>query len=82
MSEVMRGEVTTSVVDKRCKITLPAKIRKQAGLEVGDRVELSVRRDGAVVLVKFTDPLEALIGSAPGLSATADVDGLGGEWEP
>jgi AbrB family looped-hinge helix DNA binding protein len=69
-----------SVVDKRWKVTLPAVVRELAGLEVGDRVAVSVRRDRAVVLVKVTDPLEALIGSAPGLSVAAGESGVGDEW--
>jgi bifunctional DNA-binding transcriptional regulator/antitoxin component of YhaV-PrlF toxin-antitoxin module len=70
------------VVDKRGKVGLSAEVLERAGLVTGDRVAVSVRRDGSVLLVKVTDPLEALIGSAPGLSSSAvDVEELRGEWE-
>jgi AbrB family looped-hinge helix DNA binding protein len=80
MAVAERPRPETSV-DKRGKVGLPGEVRRQAGIEPGDRLSISVWRNGAVVLAKIADPLEALFGSAPGLSAVADVRSLRDEWE-
>ena len=72
---------TETAVDKRGKVGLPGEVLERAGIKPGDRLAVSVRRDGGILLTKITDPLEALIGSAPGLSAAASLDTLRDEWE-
>jgi AbrB family looped-hinge helix DNA binding protein len=76
---VPRG--TICVVDKRGKVGLPAAIRERASLAAGDRVAVSVRRDGALLLAKVADPLEELIGSGHGLSRATNAATLRNEWE-
>jgi hypothetical protein len=61
-------------IDKRRKVGLPEDVLARADLGPGDLVQVRVRRDGGILLTKVTDPLETLIGSAPGLSAAARSD--------
>ena len=72
---------TETAIDKRGKVGLPVEVLEQAGMKPGDRLAVSVRRDGGILLTKIADPLEALIGSAPGLAVAANLETLRDEWE-
>lgn len=62
-------------------ITLSDQVIAEAHLASGDRLGIEVVADGVIRLVRRPDPLEELIGSAPGLSAAADLEALRDEWE-
>jgi hypothetical protein len=47
----------------------------------GDVVRVEVVAPGVLRLVRDVDPLEALMGSDPGLSARTDLETLRAEWE-
>jgi len=52
-----------------------------AGVGAGDVLRVEVEAEGVFRLVRERDPLDALIGSMPGLSAATDLDELRDEWE-
>lgn len=54
---------------------------KEAQVQPGDELQVSVDGRGRLVLTVVEDPLEALIGSAPGLAAATDLPALRDEWE-
>jgi hypothetical protein len=47
----------------------------------GDELHVVADGCGRLVLTVVRGPLEALIGSAPGLSAAVDLERLRDEWE-
>lgn len=63
------------------QVTLPVAALAGAHLGPGDSVRVEVVADGVLQLVRVHDPLEALIGSMPGLSAAVDLEALRDEWE-
>ena len=77
--KVRRKGVTR--VSSKNQITLPVAALAAAHLGPGDRIRVEVVADGVLRLVREHDPLAALIGSMPGLSAAVDLDALRDEWE-
>jgi len=70
-----------AVVDSQGRVRLPDAVRELAGLGPGDRVAIVVRADGRIRLTKASDLLGPIIGSAPGLTAAANLDdGTGDGW--
>lgn len=67
-------------LSRKHQVTLPVQALRAAHLEPGDELEVTVD-GGRVVLTPVDDPVEALIGSAPGLSAATDLDALRDEWD-
>lgn len=67
-------------VSTKNQITLPAAVLSAAHVAPGDELRVDVDGDGAIRLIRQQDALEALIGSAPGLSAATDLRTLRGEW--
>lgn len=61
-------------------MTLPVNALRQANVEAGDELRVTVDEQGRLVLTPVEDPLEVLIGSAPGLSAATDLAALRDEW--
>jgi hypothetical protein len=62
-------------------VTLSDQVLAEAHLHDGDKLVVQVIADGVIKLVRKPDPLEKLIGSAPGLSAAANLEALRDEWE-
>lgn len=62
-------------------MTLPVDALRAAGLHPGDELRVVASGRGRVTLTAVEDPLEALIGSAPGLSAETNLEALRNEWE-
>ena len=62
-------------------LTLSDQVLAEAHLRSGDKIVVEVIAEGVIKLVRRPDPLEKLIGSAPGLSAAADLEALRDEWE-
>ncbi|MPZ27025.1 MAG: AbrB/MazE/SpoVT family DNA-binding domain-containing protein [Micromonosporaceae bacterium] len=79
-TEVKRRRGVTRVSRKH-QVTLPTDALREAHLEPGDELQVTVDGDGRLILTPVIDPLEALIGSAPGLSAATDLEALRDEWE-
>lgn len=67
-------------MSRKHQVTLPVHALREAHLAPGDELRVEVDPDGRLVLTPLVDPLEALIGSAPGLSAATDLDALRDEW--
>jgi antitoxin component of MazEF toxin-antitoxin module len=57
-------------------VTLPVAALRQAHVQPGDELRVTVDEQGRLVLTPVEDPLEALIGSVPGLSAATDLEAL------
>jgi bifunctional DNA-binding transcriptional regulator/antitoxin component of YhaV-PrlF toxin-antitoxin module len=68
-------------VSRKNQVTLPVDALREARLEPGDEIQVTVDDAGRLILTPVEDPLEALIGSAPGLSAATDLDALRAEWD-
>ncbi len=62
-------------------MTLPVSALRDAGVRPGDEVVISAAGHGRLVITVVDDALEALIGSAPGLSAATDLEGERDAWE-
>jgi hypothetical protein len=50
-------------------------------IKAGDSVRVESDGDGRIMIVRDHDPLDDLIGSAPGLSAATNLQALRDEWE-
>ncbi|AEH10060.1 MULTISPECIES: AbrB/MazE/SpoVT family DNA-binding domain-containing protein [Protofrankia] len=79
-TEVKRRPGVTRVSRKH-QVTLPVDVLRAAGLGPGDELRVTADGRGRLVLTAVRDPLEELIGSAPGLSAVTDLETLRNEWE-
>ena len=66
-------------IEKRRKLGLPEAVLEQAGLMPGDRVQVQVRRDGRIVIVRMMDLLDRYVGAIPGIAAATDLEELRGE---
>jgi bifunctional DNA-binding transcriptional regulator/antitoxin component of YhaV-PrlF toxin-antitoxin module len=67
-------------VSRKNQVTLPVAALRQAHVQPGDELRVTVDEQGRLVLTPVEDPLEALIGSVPGLSAATDLEALRDEW--
>jgi bifunctional DNA-binding transcriptional regulator/antitoxin component of YhaV-PrlF toxin-antitoxin module len=68
-------------VSSKNQVTLPVAVLTASRIEAGDNVRIESAGDGRIVIVRERDPLDDLIGSAPGLSAATDLQVLRDEWE-
>ncbi len=64
----------TTTVGKRGQITLPSRIRKQAGIQEGDRLAMSVQKD-RIVIQLLPESLLDLRGSVP-VSGPQDFEAI------
>jgi bifunctional DNA-binding transcriptional regulator/antitoxin component of YhaV-PrlF toxin-antitoxin module len=71
----------STTVSRKNQITLPVAALRAAHVEPGDRLRVEVLGDGLFRLSRERDPLDELIGSAPGLAADTNLDELRDEWE-
>lgn len=82
----MRSEVKDDEPPRRTKVsrknqvTLPVAAMAAAGVDAGDVLRVEVEAEGVFRLVREQDPLDALVGSAPGISTAVDLDQLRDEW--
>lgn len=67
-------------ISSKNQITLPVAAMAAAAVDAGDVLRVEVEAEGVFRLVREQDPLEALIGSAPGIAAAVDLDELRNEW--
>lgn len=79
-TKVKRRRGTTRVSGKH-QVTIPVDALREAQLGPGDELRVTADGCGRLILTAISDPLEALIGSAPGLSADTDLEALRDEWE-
>jgi bifunctional DNA-binding transcriptional regulator/antitoxin component of YhaV-PrlF toxin-antitoxin module len=71
----------TTKVSSKNQVTLPVAALTAAHVKAGDVLRVEVVAEGVFRLVRQEDPVEALIGSAPGLSAATNLEELRNEWE-
>lgn len=62
------------------QVTLPADVLTKAGLRVGDRLHVTVRGAGEVVLLREVDAVEAYAGTLDGIYPEGYLDQLRDEW--
>lgn len=62
------------------QVTLPVESLRAAGLRPGDELRVTVDDTGRLVLTPAHDPIDRLIGCAPGLSADVNLERLRDEW--
>ena len=67
-------------VSPKNQVTLPVESLRAAGLVPGDELAVTVDDQGRLVLTPAVDPLDDLIGSAPGISRDTDLERLRDEW--
>src|ERR1039457_6724008 len=67
-------------VSARRQITIPGDALQDAQILPGDDLRVTAGGQGRLILTMVDDPLEALIGSAPGLSAETGLQALRDEW--
>jgi bifunctional DNA-binding transcriptional regulator/antitoxin component of YhaV-PrlF toxin-antitoxin module len=67
------------------QVTLPVAALAAAHVKSGDVLSVKVEGDGVIRLERYRDPrldlLNEIIGSAPGISAAANLEELRDEWE-
>lgn len=76
----VKGRRGFTRVSRKNQVTLPVAALRQAHVGPGDELRVTVDEQGRLVLTPVEDPLEALIGSAPGLSGATDLEALRDEW--
>ena len=67
-------------ISRKNQVTLPVAAMAAAGVDAGDILLVEVEAEGVFRLVREQDPLDALVGSAPGIAAAVDLDELRDEW--
>jgi bifunctional DNA-binding transcriptional regulator/antitoxin component of YhaV-PrlF toxin-antitoxin module len=67
-------------VSPKHQVTIPAGALMTAGLAVGDRLWVEVRRPGEVTLVRAEDPVDRFAGSLTGVYGPRYLDRLRDEW--
>jgi AbrB family looped-hinge helix DNA binding protein len=77
-ASVKRRRGRTRVSPKH-QVTIPAVALEEAGLHVGDELEVSVE-EGRVVLSRPAEALRRYIGSMPGVWPQGWLDELRAEW--
>lgn len=79
------AEFRTTKVSSKNQVTLPVAALAAAHVRSGDVLRVEVEGDGVVRLVRHRDPrldlLDEIAGSAPGMSAAANLEELRNEWE-
>jgi bifunctional DNA-binding transcriptional regulator/antitoxin component of YhaV-PrlF toxin-antitoxin module len=68
-------------VSGKHQVTIPVDALRDAQLGPGDELRVMADGRGRLILTAVADPLEELIGSAPGLSADTDLQALRDEWD-
>jgi bifunctional DNA-binding transcriptional regulator/antitoxin component of YhaV-PrlF toxin-antitoxin module len=68
-------------VSSKHQITLPVEALRQAHVGPGDELRVTADGHGRLILTVVRDPLEALIGAVPGISADTDLETMRDEWE-
>lgn len=80
MSAEVKPRPRVTRVSRKNQVTLPVAALHEAHVKAGDELRVTVDEHGRLVLTPVEDPLEALIGSMPGVSAAADLETLRDEW--
>lgn len=78
MTAEVKGRTTK--VSSKNQITLPVAAMAAAAVDAGDVLRVEVEAEGVFRLVRAQDPLDAFLGSAPGIAAAGDLDELRDEW--
>lgn len=81
MAVEVKRERGVTKVSRKNQVTLPVEALRRAHIEPGDNLRVTVDDQGRLVLTPVADPLEELVGSAPGLSAATHLEVLRDEWE-
>lgn len=81
MTQTVKRRRGYTRVSPKNQVTLPVETLRAAGLRAGDELAVSVDIQGRVVLTAVSDPIERLIGSAPGLSSDVGLQRMRDEWE-
>jgi bifunctional DNA-binding transcriptional regulator/antitoxin component of YhaV-PrlF toxin-antitoxin module len=67
-------------LSRKHQVTIPVDALAEAHVQPGDELRVTADGRGRLVLTLVRDPLETLIGSAPGLSAATNLERLRDEW--
>ena len=77
--------VRKTTVSSKNQVTLPVAVLAAAHVTSGDVLRVKAVEDGVILLERYRDPrldlLQEIIGSAPGISAAANLEELRDEWE-
>lgn len=83
--ESPRRPKNRSRIGSKNHLTLPDYVLDAANLKPGDEVHFKVDGDGVIRILRGRDEWvelhEKFVGSSPGLSAVANLQGLRNEWE-
>lgn len=81
MTEVKKRRRGVTRVSRKHQITVPVDALRAAGLEVGDRLKVSVAEGGRIVLEREVDPVRFYAGALTGKLDRQMLEGLRGEWD-
>ena len=79
MKIVKRTRGYTRVSPKH-QVTIPADAMARAGLRPGDRIRVTTREPGEVVLTRVEDPIERFAGALDGVFPAGQIEALRDEW--
>lgn len=79
MAESVKNRRTT--ISRKHQITIPVEALRLARLAPGDRLDVEVTDDGAVVLRRATNPFEEFAGTLSGVYPERYLEELRDEWE-
>jgi len=79
MEKVKRRRGYTRVSPKH-QVTLPVDAMTRAGVRAGDRLRVTARETGEIVLELADDPVEAFAGALTGIFPAGYMDRIRDEW--
>ncbi|MCC6236366.1 MAG: hypothetical protein IT299_02185 [Dehalococcoidia bacterium] len=74
-------EVDTTRVSKKHQVTIPMKVLRAAGFELGECLRARAEGPGRVVLERAEDILASYAGALTGVYEPGEVERLRAEWE-
>ena len=80
MAAKVKRDRGTTRLSRKNQVTLPVAALAAARVSQGDKLRVSAKGDGQILLERFVDPLEEFVGSIPGLAAATQLQKLRDEW--
>lgn len=81
MASKVKGGRRTSRLSSKNQITIPVAALREARIESGDELVVTVDAVGRLRLDVVRSPLDALIGAGPRAAGAVGLDELRDEWE-
>lgn len=80
-TKVKKRRRNETTVSSKHQITIPVEVLRAAGLQVGDRLRVSVAGPGRVLIEGVEDPIDKYAGALSGVWPEGALEKLRDEWE-